>query len=93
MTVMNIIFVDRGAEVAYERLPGPSAIAPKRRTAPRSDGERRPRETTDQRAGQPLTPPAVRPPTSCFCSAKKRVTTGKLTRIAAAAKYPHSLEN
>ena len=39
----------------------------------------------------PLTPPAVRPPTRCFCRAKKRAMTGIETRMAAAAKWPHSV--
>ena len=39
-----------------------------------------------RRATYPLTPPAVKPPTSCFCSAKKMNMTTTLARIEPAAK-------
>ena len=41
----------------------------------------------------PFTPPAVSPSTSCFCSAKNRAVTGRLTRSAPAANLPHSAPN
>jgi len=39
----------------------------------------------------PFTPPAVSPPTRCFCSMKKSAITGIDTSIAPAANSPHSV--